>query len=202
MRNTGRRQYFDEAAATWDKSIPSGLTGFLDRFVPTFAIASGQKVLDVGTGTGILIPFLIEAVGPWGWVTAIDNSEKMLEVCRRKYSQLRNLTIQLQDVEELDLPSNSFDIVTCFGVFPHIENRRGALHQIGRVLRGGGRLVIAHALSSDEIRTHHHGAPSAVSQDVLPNRLEMTLLLRDSGFSQIHIEDEPGHYLCTSNKLL
>jgi len=154
----------------------------------------------VGTGTGVLIPFLIQAVGPSGWVTAIDNSEKMLEICRERYAHVRNVTVKLQDVEELDLPSRSLDYVICFGLFPHLENRERALRQISRVLRSGGRLVIAHALSSDEIRAHHHEASSAVSQDVLPKKPEMTRLLKGIGFTEIHIEDEPGHYLCISTK--
>jgi len=196
-----RRRYFDEAAETWDRRfITPELTAFLEKFVTTFGIKPGQRVLDVGTGTGVLIPFLIQAVGPSGWVTAIDNSEKMLEICRERYAHVRNVTVKLQDVEELDLPSRSLDFVICFGLFPHLENRERALRQISRVLRSGGRLVIAHALSSDEIRAHHHEASSAVSQDVLPKKPEMTRLLKGIGFTEIHIEDEPGHYLCISTK--
>lgn len=197
----GRREYFDQAAGTWDRRFTTlELKAFLEKFVPTFGIKPGQKVLDVGTGTGVLIPFLIEAVGPSGFVTAIDNSEKMLDICRKKYSHLRNVTIRLQDVEELDLPSGFFDCVVCFGLFPHLENRERALCQISRVLRRGGRLVIAHALSSDEIRAHHNKASSAVSQDILPKKPEMIRLLKGTGFAEIHVEDEPGQYLCVSAK--
>lgn len=196
-----RKKYFNEAAETWDRRfITPELTAFLEKFVPTFGIKPGQKVLDVGTGAGVLIPFLIQAVGSSGWITAIDRSEKMLEICRRKYSHLQNVAVRLQDVEELDLPSGSFDFVICFGLFPHLENRERALHQISRVLRSGGRLVIAHALSSDEIRSHHHKASSAVSQDILPKKPEMIWLLKSTGFTEIHIEDDPGHYLCVSTK--
>jgi demethylmenaquinone methyltransferase/2-methoxy-6-polyprenyl-1,4-benzoquinol methylase len=158
-----RKEYFNEAAETWDRRfVTTELTAFLENLVPTFNIKPGQKVLDVGTGTGVLIPFLIQAVGPSGRITAIDNSERMLEICRRKYSHFHNITIRLQDAEKLDLPSGSFDFVTCFGLFPHLEDKERALHEMSRVLRNGGKLVIAHSLSSEEIKAHHRTS-SAVS---------------------------------------
>lgn len=196
-----RKAYFNEAAETWDKKYCTlELTAFLEKFVPMFSLKAGQKVLDVGTGTGILIPFLSRAVGPTGSITAIDYAENMVQKCRSKYSQLKNVTIKLQDVEELDLPSESFDAITCFGLFPHLENKVNALNNIYHALKPGGKLIIAHALSSAEIQTHHNSASSAVVRDVLPEEPEMRRLLKYAGFMKISIKDEPGCYLCLSTK--
>jgi ubiquinone/menaquinone biosynthesis C-methylase UbiE len=193
-----RQEFFNKAAVTWDKRFASkGLTKFLSVLVPTFNLRSGQSVLDVGTGTGILIPFLLKAVGPNGHVTAVDYAEKMVEICNRKYAGVSNVRLAVQRVENLDFPSKSFDAVICFGLFPHIENKEAALTQLYRVLKPGGKLIIAHALSSMEIKVHHRNAP-VVSHDTLPDRTVMRRLLKQAGFTGIHITDEPGCYICLS----
>ncbi len=197
-----RREFFNKSAHTWDKTFyNTKLTAFLTELVPKFNIKSGQKVLDIGTGTGILIPFLLDAVGSKGHVTAVDFAEKMVEICKTKYANHPNLTVMVQSAENLQFPKESFDVVTCFGLFPHLENKELALNQINCVLKSGGKLVIAHALSSHEIVHHHRNVP-VVSDDVLPTAQEMCKMLRQAGFENIEITDEPGCYLCMSTKLI
>ncbi len=196
-----RKAYFDEAAETWDRRFYTPkLVGFLERLVSRFGLKPGQNVLDVGTGTGALIPFLLQAIGPAGSVTAIDFAERMVQLCRAKYSHLRNVTVKLHDVEEEDLPPASYDVVICFGLFPHLEKREKALHNLNRALKPRGVLIIAHALSSKEIVNHHNISQSPVTNDLLPSDAEMRRLLNHTGFTEISIEDEPGSYLCLSTK--
>jgi len=195
-----RKTYFNEAAQDWNKKFyTSKLATFLQNFVSKIDLKPGQTILDVGTGTGILIPFLLEAIGPTGSITAIDYAEKMVQRSQSKYGNIRNVTIELQDVEELNLPSESFDMIICFGLFPHLENRVQALNQMNRVLKPGGRLLIAHALSSAEIKAHHT-ISTVVTHDALPKKDEIRRLLKHAGFSEIVIEDKPGRYLCFSTK--
>jgi ubiquinone/menaquinone biosynthesis C-methylase UbiE len=196
-----RKAYFNKAADTWDKKYCTHeLATFLEKILPEFGLKPGQTVLDVGTGTGVLIPFLLQAIGSSGSITAVDYAENMVEKCKSKYSHLQNVTIKVQDVEELDLPNESFDAVTCFGLFPHLENKEKALYHMSRVLKPEGRFIIAHALSSLEIKAHHSEASSAVVHDVLPERQEMIKLLESAGFKNIYIRDELGCYLCLSRK--
>jgi demethylmenaquinone methyltransferase/2-methoxy-6-polyprenyl-1,4-benzoquinol methylase len=199
---TQRKMYFNRLAETWDENYRTNeLLTFLENFVPKFGLKLGERILDVGTGTGILIPFLLNAIGLSGHITAIDFAENMVKICSRKYAHFPNISISRQQVEELDLPSESFDAVVCFGVLPHLADRERALFQINRVLRNGGRLIIAHALSSQEIREHHYGASSAVAADKLPTPEEMKKLLKRHGFARIRFVDKPGEYLDMSFKL-
>jgi ubiquinone/menaquinone biosynthesis C-methylase UbiE len=194
------KDYFDNAAETWDERfLTPKLSSFLEKLVPQFGLEAGQKVLDVGTGTGILIPYLSRAVGPSGSVTAIDYSENMVQICRTKHSHLKNVTIELKNIEETVFPAESFDAVICFGVFPHLDNKEKALQNINRILKTGGKLVIAHALSSEELKAHHNSASSAVMHDVLLEEAEMKQLLEQTGFTEISIRDEPGLYLCIAH---
>ncbi|MEM2144654.1 MAG: class I SAM-dependent methyltransferase [Candidatus Jordarchaeaceae archaeon] len=196
-----RKMYFDMVAESWDQRFNTPkLVSFLEELVPKFGLKPGFKVLDVGTGTGLLIPFLLKAIGPSGKVIAIDFSERMVQICKAKYSHLKNVTIELCDVEEKNLQPEFFDAVTCFGVVPHLEKKEKALRNINRSLKHGGIFIISHALSSKEIKAHHNKAPLFISNDLLPEETEMRCLLNHAGFTEIYIKDEPGCYLCVSRK--
>jgi len=195
------KEYFDKAASTWDeKFLTPSLFSFLENLVPQFSLKAGQKVLDVGTGTGVLIPYLIKAVGPSGSVTAIDSSEKMVQTCNRKHSHIKNVSIKVGNIEEDAFQPETYDAVVCFGVFPHLENKEKALRNINNTLKPGGKLVIAHALSSEELKAHHKKVSTHVAHDVLPEKAEMTQLLEQTGFRGISIKDEPECYLCITHK--
>jgi len=195
-----RKSYFNKVAGTWDERFSTpALTTFLENLIPHFGLKPGQNILDIGTGTGILIPFLLQAIGPTGSITGIDYAEKMVQICQSKYAHLKNVTILLQNVEKLNLPSEYFDAVTCFGLFPHLENKKQTLSKIHQLLKHRRKLIIAHALSSAEIESHH-SMSLAVAYDVLPKKQEMRRLLQCAGFIQISIEDKPGYYLCFSIK--
>jgi ubiquinone/menaquinone biosynthesis C-methylase UbiE len=196
-----KKKYFNEAAKTWDERFyTQNLSSFLEKLVPQFDLEPGQHILDVGTGTGVLIPYLIQAVGPTGSVTAIDYSEKMIQMCKTKYAHFRNVTVKLKDIEEDAFPAESFDAVICFGVFPHLENKEKALLNMNHTLRHGGILIIAHTLSSKELKDHHSNASSHVANDMLPKEAKMIQLLAQTGFVKIRIKDEPKCYLCVAHK--
>ena len=196
-----KKAYFDQAAEMWDRRFhTSNLSKFLESLVPQFGITSGQKILDVGTGTGILVPYLTKAVGHNGSVTAIDYSEKMLQRCEKKHSHIKNVNIRVGNIEEKIFPPESFDVIICFGVFPHLDNKQQALNNMNYALEPHGKLVIAHALSSEELRAHHKKVSVHVAHATLPEKNEMTKLLEQAGFTGISIKDEPGLYLCIAYK--
>ena len=197
-----RQAFFNQAAENWDKEHKSPkLQAFLKQFVQSFGILAGQHVLDVGTGTGILIPFLLESVGSKGHITAVDYAQNMVNICKTKYSHLPNVSIQVANVENLPFPDALFDAVTCFGLFPHLDNKKVALQQFYRVLKSKGKLIIAHALSSEEVKNiHKKNAYPAVAKDELPNKNAMWNLLNQADFTRIQIIDKKGSYLCTSIK--
>ena len=196
-----RQLFFNELATIWEERFHTQeVIYFLKKIVPKFGLRKGQKILDVGTGTGILISFLLHEVGSSGHIEAIDFADKMIKVCKSKYGKIPNVSFKLQNVEKINYASESFDAVTCFGVFPHLENKLEALQQINRVLKPKGKLIIIHALSSQEIKAHHKNSSSIVAQDTLPKKTEMIKILQQTKFYKIVITDKPGSYLCLSYK--
>lgn len=194
------KDYFDNAAETWDeKFLTPKLSSFLEKFVPQFGITSGQQILDVGTGTGVLVPYLSKAVGPEGKVIALDFSEKMVNQCKTKYSHLKNVIVKLGNIEVVFSPQR-FDAVICFGVFPHLANKQKALQNIHRMLNAEGKLVIAHALSREELKIHHKKESAKMAHATLPEEADMKKSLEKTGFINISIKDEPGQYLCLATK--
>jgi len=196
-----RRTFFNEVAGHWDSNHSnSATTEFLEMLIARLSLEKSQRVLDVGTGTGILIPSLAKAVGDLGMVVAVDFSEKMVEAAKQKFSALPNVRIELKNAEELDYPDCYFDAAICFGVFPHIQDKEKALEGINRALKPKGKLLIAHALGRKELNHMHSKEAPFLAEDILPTEKQMAKLLKKCGFEVAYIEDQPDHYLCFSTK--
>jgi ubiquinone/menaquinone biosynthesis C-methylase UbiE len=77
-----RQEFFDCQARDWDATRPRDVGPRLARVIGEAKLLPKQRVLDVGTGTGVLIPLIFEAVGPSGEITALDFSSEMLGAAR------------------------------------------------------------------------------------------------------------------------
>ena len=195
-----KKAFFNELAIGWDQRFYTpGLNERLPKLVSFFHLKIGSRVLDVGAGTGGIIPFLLDATGPEGSVWAIDFSEEMVKVGKKKFLGENRVSFEIASVESLPFEKGFFDHVVCFGAFPHFEDQSRALKEMGRVLKRRGTLIIAHALSSAEIR-HHHQNCAPVSQDFLPDEPQMRSFLEEAGFKLRRLIDQPKCYLCEAIK--
>ena len=193
------RHYFDRMAGVWDKGANADdLCRRLKTLVARFGIPCGAGVLDVGTGTGILHPYLLEAVGESGWVLAFDFSSCMLTEALKK-RQAGNLSCFQADVTAIPLPDESCDRVICFAAFPHFDRKQKALQEMARVTRRGGRVIIAHLMSRRQIARHHDANPE-VAGHYLPPAGHMRRLFSAVGLDAAAIEDVPGRYLAVGEK--
>lgn len=199
--NATRREFFNHLASEWDHRYGTGERAEQVRRVASrFSLVEDAVILDVGSGTGAMLPRLMEAAGRRGLVCALDYAEEMVRRGRGKFLDLGPAFFQAAAAEFLPYRDGVFDHVVCFGVFPHLDDREAALREFRRVLKPRGSLIIAHALSSEEIR-HHHGKAPPVRHDCLPEREEMIRFLAAAGFSVAGLVDEPGCYLCEARRL-
>lgn len=103
----------------------------------------GDRFLDVGCGTGYLTRVIAPVVGPKGQVTGVDPSAEMIEYARRRAPG--NCDYQVAEGQALPFPDASFDAVVSSLAVHHIpaDARPAAIGEMFRVLRPGGRLVVA-----------------------------------------------------------
>ena len=194
-----RAEFFDQRAPTWEEQCyPDPVRTRLIPLVEMFCIRRGVCLLDMGTGTGILHPYLLNAVGETGRVVAFDLSFQMLKEARKKPSSLHLLCVRATAMA-LPFHSQQFDQVVCFAAFPHFARKHDALCEMARVAKSGADVVIAHLLSREELSQHHSTHP-AVAQDRLPEAGDMRQLLWEAGFTIPDIRDEPGLYLVRAVK--
>lgn len=197
-KESERRAFFDAHARGWEEhGYPTQVRERLVELVDRFELQSGEKVLDVGCGEGVLVPYLLDRLGSQGFVVELDNSLQMLKGAAKKSA--RQIQCVWASVESMPLPDEEFDRVICFASFPHFSSPLKALKQICRVLKPAGTLVIAHLLSREEI-ARHHAKSSVVVGDELPEESVMRSLLEDSGFCLSRLEDKPGCYLLLARK--
>lgn len=157
-------------------------------------LSKGYRVLDAGCGTGRMSPYLKQAVGRKGRIFAADFSGEMLKIAKSLYPY-KNLYFIQSDAQRLPFGSSFFDVVICFALFPHIQNKEGALEEFRRVLKPEGLLVIAHLMSRQELNSFHRQVKGPVTEDLLPEEKEMRRLLTEAGFNHLSIKDEPSLYL-------
>src|SRR3990172_11202145 len=111
-----QRQSWDRVAPAWEKwdqTLEQGLTFVSYRLIGDARISPGQRVLDLGCGTGYPSILAAHAVGNRGAVVGLDLSENMLAVARRKAEEsgATNISFHAKDVTSLSYDSASFDAV-------------------------------------------------------------------------------------------
>src|SRR5438045_8552119 len=135
--------YRAEAAAEYDRAFFHVSAYFLPFLVRAARLASGQRVLDVATGTGIAAEAALGLVGPEGFVVAADLSPEMVEKARRRLDKAANVSVAVEDGQVLSFPDDSFDAVLCSlgSIFFPAPLRR--LFELRHVVRPRGRAPAA-----------------------------------------------------------
>lgn len=137
---------YDPLAPAFDRFTEQLSAPLADRLIELARLTPSEHVLDVGTGTGVVALRAAEKVAPNGRVTALDLSDGMLNTARAK-NAARAPDSQVQfckmDAEMLGFEAGSFDVVLSLFALMHFPDPLTALREMHRVVRPGGRVVIA-----------------------------------------------------------
>jgi ubiquinone/menaquinone biosynthesis C-methylase UbiE len=156
------------------------------RTITLAGLRPGEQVLDVGCGTGTLAIEVQRRVGSAGCVVGIDPGIEQIARARAKAAR-RHLPIEFQVgvIEQLPFPDQTFDVVLSTLMMHHLPTslKRQGLAEIARVLKPGGRLVIADFTRKQERvgqAARFHAGGSGLH--------ELAALVADAGFSQVETE--------------
>ena len=140
------------------------------------------EVLECACGTGLLTK---ETAQRCKSLVATDFSEKMLERAKKKCRKYANVHFEKADIMHLDYPDHSFDAVVAANVIHLLDEPYKALHELERVCRPGGKIIIPTYMNRTE-NGKINGASKAIEKPELTLRenslrrhTEIFLLLRD-----------------------
>ena len=141
MSDADRGQVTASAAEVYSSFfVPALFAQWTDVVLDVADVEAGQRVLDVGCGTGVLAEAANDRVGPTGRVAAVDPNEGMLDVARRSAP---SIDWKAGVAERLPFADDSFDRgVSQFALMFFTDPNR-ALSEVARVIQPGGRIALA-----------------------------------------------------------
>ena len=195
----GTGDFFNDQADTWDETNHYPLEK-IEKMLDMLGIAEGEAVLDVGTGTGVLLPLLIKRTAAKN-ITAIDAAEKMIAKAKGKPGAARVCFIAA-DALTYPFAGCAFDHIVCYSVFPHFQDKRAAIEQFSAALKHGGLLSVLHSTSRERINgTHTHIRSHGINSDYLLPAVEYVPLLNRNGLrEEIVIDDDEMFMLCARKR--
>ena len=138
---------YSNYAGVYDKVFGRVFQGSREAVVRNLKVEPGERVLEVGVGTGLCLPLYPVNCD----ITAIDVSEAMLEkaAARVKEHALTNVTLMRMDAGEMDFPDSCFDTVIAAYVVTAVPDYRKLMKEMVRVSRPGGRLILLNHFTQD-----------------------------------------------------
>jgi len=106
------------------------------------ALGPGERVLDVGSGPGLLAREMAEEVGAGGEVVGLDASEPMIALARRRCEGLAQVRFEHGDALRLPWPDGHFDAAVSTQVYEYVADLDAAFRELRRVMKPEGRVAI------------------------------------------------------------
>jgi len=131
--------YFDKYTERFTRHMPGPM-------LELASVPDNARVLDVGTGTGVVALNIVEGIGAKGKVVGIDLSDGMLSTATAKAQQRRlsgHVEFLKMDAENLDFPDSHFDAAFSLYALRHFPNPEKSVAEIYRVLKPGSSIVVA-----------------------------------------------------------
>lgn len=199
-RSDGWQLEGDSAEAYERYLVPGMFASWADALVERAAVQPGDRVLDVGCGTGVVARRAAATVGAEGEVVGLDPNEGMLDVARAASSDVRP-AIEWREgtAADLSFPEGSFDVVASQQVIQFVPDPAAALSEMRRVVGSDGRLGLAvwrpiefnraYASVADALADHVGDEAAAMMRSPFPSWAlpELRDLVREAGFRDVAV---------------
>lgn len=190
--------FFNSVAKNWDNMIEVNEIK-INYLLSKLEIKENDNILDIGTGTGILIPFLSK-LAPNGLIKGVDISEGMLEVASEKFKTMPNISFDLVNVETEDINCR-YDKIILYSMYPHLEDKTNTIKKlVQNNLKHNGILMIAHSDSREFLNNLHKDTDERVSEDRLIEINKQKELFEEANIRVTKAyEDDEIYYLVIEN---
>jgi ubiquinone/menaquinone biosynthesis C-methylase UbiE len=189
-----RWQVSASAAENYERSNVPWLFGpWAEVLVERAGVTTGQRVLDLACGTGVVARLAAEKVGPSGGVIGLDLNEGMLAEAARHVPSGLTIQWELADAQDLPFDGGDFDVVLCQQGLQFVPNQERAAAEMLRVLRSGGLAAVAVWASLEQNPVAHarnEGLIQYLQEDLSrpfaqPDADEWARLFEGVGFSSV-----------------
>lgn len=182
--------YFNQLAASWDEIRELNETK-LKMLVEMLGIGQEEAVLDLGSGTGVLLPYLSPLAKT---VTAVDFASEMLAQAQKKFVALSNVSYVVADIL-VYAPEMQFDKIVCLNFYPHIKDKGLFVKRVQSWLKPGGEIIIVHDISRQKVNAIHSTSKQVENDKLKPAEIEEVPFL-EAGFTCMKvIENEEFYFL-------
>lgn len=183
-----QKEFFNNLALNWDTTRARD-NKKLQFLVDKLGMKKQEHILDLGSGTGVLLPYLASSAES---VVAVDFAEKMLEVAQKKLTQYTNITYIVADVSALPFAPESFEQITCLNFFPHVQQKEAFIEAMYKLLKADGKFTILHDISRQTVNGIHGSCKQVMEDRLLP--AEMTAKLLTKYHFKILAQEENDQY--------
>ena len=190
QHNLYQQRLFDTSVECFRQAIPADVEKRTAKIVAAANLTASDRVLDVGTGIGVLMPH-IQRFGV-RYIVGCDLSVAMLSEARKRYP---NVHFWCGDIIDIPRELGPFDVVFFNAVFGNMWNQRNALESASAHLTATGRIIISHPMGAafaEQLRTKD---PKMIPHS-LPNRKGTAELVRGLPLRIQYFSDEECLYLC------
>jgi len=190
------KAFFDEVAPEWDNRNhhdPEKIMDILD----TVGLKNGDSVLDVGCGTGVLVPYVLELIGTNGRIVGLDYSENMLRIAREKFPKESYPNVDFVFGGILTYEAyDKFDVVICYSSFPHFPDKAGSIKKMAKLLKPRGKLAICHSQGRNHINKMHKDMGGDMAKVELPSADIVSRFMAEANLNvQIAIDNDEKYVL-------
>ena len=168
--------FFDIHSTTWDENMEKD-DSKMNEILDVAKISSGNSVLDIACGTGVMIDYYIER--NVSKVTGVDISSKMIEIARNKFKKYDFIDFLCEDAEE-------------FNAFPHFPNPKALIKNLAKAVKSGGTVTVAHDRGRKDLDNHHKSVQASKISNGLISENALEEIFKSAGLVDIYkkaIED-------------
>jgi len=188
--NRYQQRIFDTSVECFRQAIPADVEKRTEQIVAAANPGACDRVLDVGTGIGVLIPY-IQRCGV-GRIVGCDLSAEMLSEAQKRYPDAR---FWCGDVIDIPREMGPFDVVFFNAVFGNMWNQRHALASTSAHLTATGRIIISHPMGAAFAEQLRAKDPKMVLHP-LPSEKGTAELIRGLPLKLHYFSDQELLYLC------